>query len=163
MKWLTALAVMMLCASAHAQVYKCSIGGATVFQDRPCAGSGEKVNVKPASGTEAKSTASIDALRLNVKVMELERRVKEVDDRIALGEREINQLQVQRDRDIQVLQAKKSLARNNLAGATYEQSISTEMQAVSDTYRTRIQVVRDRIDGHRKDLADLRKQQSEFQ
>gem|GEM_PF-785867 len=38
--------------------------------------------------------------------------------------------------EIATLQAKKSYARNNLAGATWEQSISSEMQALTQKYKT---------------------------
>lgn len=159
---LLCLAMLVACGAANGQVYKCNVGGAVLFQDRPCDGVGQKVEVRPASGTAASSTAPIDALRLNVKGMELERRIKETEHQVVLGERDINGLQAQRDRELQALQVKKSVAKNNLAGATWEQSISTEMTAVSETYRTRIQVVRDRIDGYRKDIADLRKQRDDL-
>ena len=54
------------------------------------------------------------------------------------------------------LSRKKRLAKNNLAGATYEQSISSEMQAVSDRYRTKIQVGQDRVTRLRGDASELR-------
>ena len=76
--------------------------------------------------------------------------------------REINGLQGQRDNELQSLEARRTLANNNLAGATYLQSISTQMQAVNDTYRTRIDVARSCVDQHRKDVTDLRKQLGEL-
>jgi hypothetical protein len=45
----------------------------------------------------------------------------------------------------------KALAKNNLAGETWEQSISTEMQTVTEKYRTLTQTARDRISQLRQD------------
>ena len=48
-----------------------------------------------------------------------------------------------RDTELERLRAKKALANNNLAGAAYEQSISTEMQAVVAKYNGEIQAARE--------------------
>lgn len=162
MRMLVVLA-LLVCSSAGGQVLKCNVNGAVLYQDRPCGGgAGEQVAVPPAAAPEVKSKASIDALRLNVKTMELDRSIREKEHQIARAEKDTNALQAQRDSELAQLQAKKSLAQNNLAGATWERSISAEMQVVTDTYRTRIQVLRDRIEGWRRDITDLRKQQSEL-
>jgi hypothetical protein len=159
------LLLTVVAGAADARMFKCLEGGRTVFQDRPCAGSGTAVTVVPANQSVAdpasdangsSEPATIARLRENVKSLETERRQRDIDHAIRAAEREIDALQSQRDRELAVLQGRKALARNNLAGATWEQSISAEMQAVSDTYRTRIQVVRDRIDDLRKDAAALR-------
>lgn len=47
------------------------------------------------------------------------------------------------------LRAKKERARNNLAGATWEQSISDEMQAVAAAHNTRVSIAQ-------RELEDMR-------
>lgn len=87
--------------------------------------------------------------------MELDRRQREIAYAIRDSEQEIDGYRAQMDRELAALQYKKSQANNNLAGATWEQSISTEMQAVSEKYRTKIQIARDRIVDLRQRAADL--------
>lgn len=58
--------------------------------------------------------------------------------RIAKNDEEIKLFQAQMDLELAELQQKKLNARNNLAGATWEQSISTEMNAVTSRYRSKI-------------------------
>jgi ubiquinone biosynthesis protein UbiJ len=47
---------------------------------------------------------------------------------------------------ITALRYKKRQARNNLAGATWEQSISVEMDAISNQYNSRIDSLREEVD-----------------
>ena len=89
--------------------------------------------------------------------MELERKQREIEYAIRDNENEIQAHQSQMERELASLQNKKRRAKNNLAGATWEQSISIEMQTVSAKYRTKIQVSQDRIAQLRKDAGELRK------
>ena len=62
-----------------------------------------------------------------------------------------------RDCDAQQRQlaSKKSLARNNLAGATWEQSISAEMQAAATSCDTKARDLRARLEAYEKELREL--------
>jgi len=91
----------------------------------------------------------------NVGAMENERQLRDIDYEIKNLEREVDGYQSAMDGQLVALQRKKSLAKNNLAGATWEQSISTEMQAISERYRTRIQITQDRIVSLHKQADDL--------
>lgn len=56
MKPLIVLPLLLLCAGAHAQAYRCTVDGRTVFQQAPCTG-GSKV----APGTSASPSAAAQA------------------------------------------------------------------------------------------------------
>jgi hypothetical protein len=143
--------------SVDAEVFKCTEDGKTVFQDKPCRGSGTAIIVKPASGSapgdnDGASPGTPPEVRLkeHVRSMELERKQREIEYAIRDNENDIQGYQSQMERELAGLQRKKSLANNNLAGATWE-------QAVSEKYRTRIQISRDRLTQLRKDAGELRK------
>jgi hypothetical protein len=128
-------------------VNKCSIDGKTVFQDALCPGKGEAIKVRPASGSApapASDASAAGVLATNKPVSEAQRieaRVKESQNsrrKTELQERLVpNTMQsiwLQRqgcDREFEALRNKKRLANNNLAGATWENSISSEMTAVA--------------------------------
>lgn len=59
------------------------------------------------------------------------------------------------DADLVALQRKKRLANNNLAGATWEDSISGEMQAIAARYRAGIEVEQAKIVDLRKRMSDM--------
>lgn len=169
--FLLAAALAAWVSSAGAgEVYKCIEDGKTVFQGVPCHDSGTKLTVKPANRAPSPATAStaqeggpspslssLAKLRQNVEMMENERRQREDTYAIEGLEIDIETYEAAMDAELAALQRKKMYAANNLAGATWEQSISTEMQAVSDKYRTRIQIAHDRIVQMQRDLDDLKR------
>jgi uncharacterized protein (DUF305 family) len=150
-------AVFVLSANAGAaEVYKCVENGKTIFQGTPCAGTGNKVTVKPANGTSVSTRQDTDQpsktakptvskLKQNVEAMEIERRQRDIAYEVRDLERDIDHYQSAMDRELGALDKKKVYAKNNLAGATWEQSISTEMQAVTSKYQSKIQVAQERI------------------
>lgn len=62
------------------------------------------------------------------------------------------------DAELAALRDKKSYANNNLAGAAWQQSLSTEMEAAVGKYQAKIKTAQDAIDALRKDRADLLRQ-----
>lgn len=151
------------------EVYKCVEDGKTVFQDVPCSGSGAKVSVKPANAPTSPATDSpapkdsappsqtaLSKLKQNVEAMENERRQRENEYEIRGLENDIYSYESRMEIELTALQRKKAYAANNLAGATWEQSISTEMEAVSEKYRTRIQIAQDRITQLEREVEDLK-------
>src|SRR5690242_9615994 len=74
-----------------AEIFKCADpDGKTVFQGTPCAGSGNKIAVKPANGTIApdtppegtrasSATVTSSKLKASVSAMELDRKKREID------------------------------------------------------------------------------------
>lgn len=135
-------------------------GGGVVFQDAPCAGKGETLTVRPASGTAPKvqpadaaggdvshsSKPLTEAQRIErqVAASQQDRRKQELEVRLVPdAEGAILRHRATCDRDMKALQAKKTLANNNLAGATWEGSISGEMTALATTCDTRNRELRE--------------------
>lgn len=138
--------LILVPAVATAQ-YKCvSPSGAVSFQQTPCASTQQQkrldLKVAPApapsaaSGAPAGDGASAGTVEQRmVRKMERDRKLLELDREIARTELTMNNRNAQMAGEMEALRSRKALARNNLAGATLEQSISTEMQAVAAKYK----------------------------
>lgn len=140
------LAATLLAAPAMA-VYKCkSASGSTTYQATPCANdSGGQIDVRPAAGyspastpekLEAKTGDSADAASGNSyqkkegPFNEKWRRMNFLRNRgVPDANAALNHHNNTCRHTMAQLEAKKTQANNNLAGATWEQSISAEMQA----------------------------------
>lgn len=166
----TVLLAMLAAPHAFAEMYKCSENGRTVFQEQPCKGGGGEIKVKPQSGeappSQPTGTATavqappgdrLSAQQAQLASMEKSRKSREIEFQIKTSEREIRDLEREQERELEELREKKGYARNNLAGATWQQSISSEMQSVVERYKTRIGMVNARIDRQRKELEELSK------
>lgn len=152
----------LVCGQVWA-VNKCAgPGGTVVFQDAPCAGKGETLTVKPASGAAPRplpvdaAAASADGsspskplteaqrIERQVAASQQDRRKQELEVRLVPdAEGAILRHRTACDRDMKALQAKKARANNNLAGATWEGSISGEMTALATTCDTRNRELRE--------------------
>jgi len=164
MKQAALLALTCLAVSPAWAINKCKgPDGRTVFQDAPCAGQGEALVVRPASGSARPApanTAAIPAgddgaapahpmteaqrIEKQVAASQKERRIKELEVRLVPeAESAIYRQRAACDRDMKALRAKKNLANNNLAGATWEGSISGEMTALATTCDTRNRELRE--------------------
>lgn len=148
-KEITALAVVCLLSSPAWAVNKCSgPGGRIVFQDLPCQGSGETLNIRPASGRDApqqaaaqpsgdgfaadKPTSELERLKQSNTRMENERKRQEIELVVLPNAyADLNNHLARCEREYRALQATKQSANNNLAGATWEQSLSQEMSALT--------------------------------
>lgn len=155
-----ALAAAFLAVSPAWAVNKCTgPDGSVVFQDAPCAGKGGAITVRPASGAARAAAPAqsepdaapagkpqTEAQRIEARVAESqkERRRIELEARLVPdAEGAIHRHRAACDRDLRALQAKKSLANNNLAGATWEGSISGEMTALAARCDTRNRELRE--------------------
>ena len=84
--------------------------------------------------------------------MARERQIREANYEIENLERRIANRSEQMTREMDSLRAQKSRANNNLAGATWEQSLSTEMQAVAARYKVMNDVDQEQIKALREGL-----------
>lgn len=148
-------AAMLLPISASAELYKCVSDGKITYSDRPCQGVTAKVKVQ-------KQAVDIDAAKARIKReqeyvarAEAGRQIETLQDRIAELQRQKDRLLHGMDRELGELRKKKEGAANNLAGAAWEQAISTEMQAVAARYRAEIDLVESRISDARQELTRL--------
>lgn len=162
------VALMLGAAGSASAQFKCvSPGGGVSFQQMPCAGSarGERMTIRPASGEApvtmpATAGSAQEAPRENVDVrmareMGQERRIREAREDIDYAERAMTARANQMEAELQALRQRKSLANNNLAGATWEQSISSEMNAVAQKYKNINDIQAERLKVMRAELAKL--------
>lgn len=169
MKNTVLLVALVLCAPAWA-INKCTgPDGKVVFQDAACQGKGEKIVVRPASGDAPVATADAGAAPSTSKKMteterlegqiadsQRQRRKQELEVRLlpqAIGAVSFHRSQC--DKELRTLQDKKASASNNLAGATWETSISNEMSAIATRCDTRNRELRDDVDTTRKECQAL--------
>lgn len=169
MKNLVALLCMTACLSVAAQeMYTCTVDGRKVIQDRPCKGAPIQVkpaDYKPAAPREAQPAepaadfAKQDRERREayLAASEKSRRIRELEHKIDITEREIDNLQNERDRKMAALRHEKGYANNNLAGAVYLDSLSGEMQAISTRYETDIRSKQMQLKKLQDDLEAARK------
>ena len=138
-----AIAVFLaaLATPAMGSIYRCVIDGELIFSQQPCEEGAEKIGVAGSGAEPAeRPAAAIDPGPDNyVAKVRLERR-------ISRHQRNISALQRERDRELARVRQRMQRANNNLAGATYIQGLSTEMQAVTDSYSSRIDVEQRSID-----------------
>ena len=153
MRWMI-LATLALSGSVAAQtIYQCEVDGQLVFSQQPCGEDAKEIEhdfpvVELADPAETRPGNFMDDDNY-VKRVRIERR-------ISRHEATIRNLQRQRDREIAAIRRKARYASNNLAGATWEQSLATEMQALTDRYNSEIGVEQSSIDRLRDDLDRLR-------
>lgn len=138
--------------------------GKVSFQEQPCPGKGGAIEVKPASGTAPppapaqapSATAPTSAPPKEGVFGESYRRKLDLENHLIRNTRAELQAHLQScEAQQRSLTAKKGQARNNLAGATWEQSISAEMQAAAATCDTKARDIRSRLEGYEKELREL--------
>lgn len=138
---------------ASADIYKCTgSNGVVTFSQMPCGHDAKKIQVEtaePTAAAAAQSRKDIDSMNKTVAESAYQRQLQAKRNRI-------QELIDERDRKLSALRYKKQYANNNLAGATWEKSISDEMQAVTMRYSTDIA-------NARSDLHQLEKEHSASQ
>jgi hypothetical protein len=162
------IATLLALASTHAAaINKCTIDGRVTFQDAPCPeGTGGAIEVRPSSlpppatspapdatpATSADQAASdaqrdkVDDMRARAAAAEKERAAREIDHKIKVVEQKLRTLEKSQAAELAALSRKKGYATNNLAGATWEASISQEQQAVMSKYESRMKNERSKLE-----------------
>ncbi|MCG7911909.1 MAG: DUF4124 domain-containing protein [Candidatus Thiodiazotropha taylori] len=156
MKWIIPFLGSTLPLLAQAEIYKClDEHGKPTFSQRPCGDAAEVISVKPQKRSDPTPSSreehleQLEAISTRTEIKKLEREITKLKARKRSLTRKM-------DAELAALRQKKLYARNNLAGATWEESISTEMQAVSNSYKTKIQATQDRINDVNRELDMLR-------
>lgn len=149
--------LMAMPLTGGAEVYRCQDGGTTVFSATPCGPGAKVVVVTPASGAGMPSDVVSPKIGVSTMVERADAlsRRRILEDDIWRKQKQIEALQAEHEVRQAELRAKKSRANNNLAGATWEKSISEEMQAAAMQYDTRARVLL-------KEIEDLRSRRDEF-
>ncbi|GAB5413960.1 MAG: hypothetical protein Cons2KO_15630 [Congregibacter sp.] len=148
---LTATVLSLSCASAGAQtIYKCvDEQGRKTFSQSPCSEDAEKITVKnDNAGLSVGPKGDFSKMRDSNAIREMNRKIDALNA-------DVDTLRLQREGELAVLREKKTYAANNLAGATWLQSLSGEMQAVTDSYNSQIESKRDEIKTMRQEIRDI--------
>lgn len=131
-----ALLALLVSSSAHATVYQCVVSGQKVFSDKPCAADAKEVVIKtpPASGGSGMVT---DGTREWMKGRESERQIRDLDREIERRRAGVATLRRAMDDALLDWQRQKSLANNNLAGATWE-AAAQEADVIRQRFQSQI-------------------------
>lgn len=146
-------------STANAEIYKCVQNGRQVFSDMPCATNAEKLDVRPATGRADKTAAdkaNADTKARN-QAVDQSMKKRDAESRISRAQHEIERLTAEKESKLAALRNRKGYARNNQAGAIWENSISEEMNSVTSDYNSRIEQQRQELSDARATLAALDK------
>lgn len=155
MKTSLVVIALTLSASSAQALYKCTGSkGEVTFQDAPCANAQKQqaMTVRAAPPDAAASVAGGPEQRL-LATMTRDRRIRELEFAIASLDADVVNRNRQMNLELDELRNRKAYAKNNLAGATWEQSLSTEMQSVSAKYKTMNEADFERLKQLRGELA----------
>lgn len=129
--------------SSNSDIYRCEVNGTSVFSQMPCSDNAKKIEVdlSPTNSSyenkksRNKSSTDYEIFDINKKneMRKLTRNIRKVELKIKKYQNKMN-------KEINLLKVKASYANNNLAGATYESAMSTQMTAASNKYSTLIDI-----------------------
>lgn len=170
MRQIIAVLIVVISPSAFAEIYKCKEGGTTLFSATPCSVGAKPIDVRPAAGstrlqpadrqTEPQQNApragSVQQNALTERADVAARR-RILEDEIYRKERSVSALYDELAAKQEQLRQKKNRSMNNLAGATWEQSISDEMKAVAAEYDIKIRGAQGEVDALKRKRDELSK------
>lgn len=147
-RWFFLAQILVTPVALHAQIYKCSNKGITIFSDQPCGQTQQTVTLDAISTMEGLTEE---------KIRKAGKKTKEVllKDQIHRAQEKIKALRTKMKRELAYLRYKKLYSHNNLAGATWEESISTEMEAVTSKYKIQINLLQEEIKQYRDEIKEL--------
>jgi hypothetical protein len=164
MKILVLLAATLCISPAAYALNKCvSPNGKISYSDMPCEKSAKKAELSRESSVSANSNVagtqtggSVDAEK-KFKALQASGRERSIRSELEGIDTEIYLYRRQMEDELARLRDKKRYANNNLAGATWEQSISAEMQTVTATYDSKMKIASDKAKALRDELTGLKK------
>ncbi len=132
---LAVLLLVLWSGMAGAQIYKCEDDrGRPQFSDRPCATDAQTVTVEnTSSGINMGSQGNYSGVYKATADRELRRKIK-------AKKAEIDSLEAAKARALAIIRGEQRYSANNLAGATRDESLATEMDAVVKDYNARIEL-----------------------
>lgn len=152
--------MVLLCWACAAMpawaVNKCvNPDGQVVYQAAPCPDTAKSAEVAIQKAPPIQQTLPESD---EVKTMQRKAALLQSDRKILETQRQISSYRQAMDEELNRLKRQKLYANNNLAGATWEQSISDEMNAVTKKYEVLIQAEQSRLDALQRDADQLRKE-----
>ena len=155
MRKLLILTTMLFPVCSYAQVYKCEVDGVVKYSQQPCADNAELTQYSTEAPNPPAAIApqqpAIDHKAESERINESIRQ-RNINSEIIRLTAERNRKMRERDQKMAQIRKTKQSAANNLAGATWEESLSKEMSAVAMQYDTDIRSLDNRIDRLREDL-----------
>lgn len=149
-------ALTIATATPAMAVYKCKDHlGRTVFQERPCetiGATGTQISTQPAAGAQpraeqASNQTEVQRLRAASERRSKEHRLRELKEReIPSAQSRARTASARCKGHMAAIGSQKAYANNNLAGATWEQSISTEMQAIATECSGQMHILNAEVD-----------------
>lgn len=128
--------------SAQAEIYKCVVRGMTTFSQKPCSVTAEKVDVKtynPTQEEQQQAAANSEFHKQYSEDADRQGQLNYLYKQNTKIQEEIDMYQSRMDVEMALLKRQKNRSANNLAGATWEESLSSEMMAVTNKYEIKIQ------------------------
>lgn len=147
MRYLVFMLVAISAPAAHAEIYKCVSGGKTVFSQQPCAPDASTVTpkyVQPSAESVAQRKEATEKLSASSKNIDREHRIMEIDLEMQRLDESEQVTQNNRLLELRRLEEQGRYANNNLAGATWEQSLAMKMQAVNGRYDSELKIIESR-------------------
>lgn len=165
-------AVAPMCTAQ--ETFKCKVNGSFVYQDRPCPGAARYSDampgkvastesaspVQPAPGvsqTDKAAASDLEKQKAFIAKGAKDRKISDLKYQIENMEASISNSHAAMQYELAALDARRSKANNNLAGATYLQSLATEKTAVTSRYESEISTQRERLKNLREDLVKAQK------
>lgn len=163
------IGLLLIGSVAQAGIYKCKVDGAVVYRSSPCVKEGKEIRIKsaPASApvprmddrdNDRPEGTGKESTRQSERAYLVQREIDKKNRKIEKHNKNIKRYRKRMRSELAALKRKKGYARNNLAGATWEQSISTEMRAVTEKYQQMIDSEKYDIDVLKDEIEELRKQ-----
>lgn len=153
LKWIILLIALSAPAIVNAAVYQCKVNGQTVFSDQPCGDDAREIEVRaPArNGSGMVNSGTMEFLEHRDRKAKVER----LDRQIEQLQKEKAEARARMNAALERYQQKKSLANNNLAGATWEQALANEAEVMRQRYQSEIDELDDEIQRLRDDQRRL--------
>lgn len=152
-------ALTIATATPAMAVYKCKDAtGRIAFQERPCETSGATgkqidirptANVAPAAAPSAAAPPQTEVMRLRAQseLSKKEHRLRELTEReLPAAQGRARKASTRCKNEMHAVGRQKVYANNNLAGATWEQSLSTEMHAIATQCSSEISLLNSEVD-----------------
>ena len=131
------IAVIIAPALANGAVYQCKENGQTVFSDRPCGDDAKEIDHKAAP--KLGGSLATEQGDIFVEKRQIERKIRRLEN-------EKDDVQKSMDRALVRWQQQKRRAANNLAGATWENSLAQEAEVLRKRYQSEIDAIDKEID-----------------
>jgi hypothetical protein len=156
--------ILFLCSfTAQSAVFKCDVDGVVTYSQDPCGDAYQEVDYHESKNVISRQTRSQNKIGEN-SVSDAENKKSEITDYIRKGQlsRDVRNLENKRKKvfsnrnaKIKKLRDSRRRANNNLAGATWEQSLAEEMSAVSRMAETEVYSIDRQIEHLRIEMSKM--------